>query len=177
MESPPGRSGAFEIPPQLPQGRGFVRIAPETVEGLVIGAERGTECLDREGADAFRMPEPVPGADRGVGGQRRRARRAAQQRLLLALVKVIAPQPGEDVGHREDLTGSGLAVERHPWHRPVEQGSHPLGDGRPDPGMPRHEARQAGEQDSPHHRRIEMAAAEARARCGPPGPAAGFPAR
>ena len=154
-----------------------MRIAPETLEGFVIGGERGTECLDREGTDAFRVPEPVPGADRGVGGQRRRAWRAAQQRLLFVLVKVIAPQPGEDVGHREDLTGSGLAVERHPRHRPVEQGSHPLGDGRPDPGVARHETRQADEQDSPHHRRIEMAAAEARARCGPPGPTGGFRAR
>ena len=43
--------------------------------------------------------------------------------------------------------------------------------------MPRHEARQAGEQDSSHHGRVEVAAAEVRTRHGPPGLADGFPAR
>jgi hypothetical protein len=177
VESPFRRSGTMEIPPQPSQGRGFVRVAPQIIEGLVIGAERGSERLDREGADAFRVREPVPGPDRSVGGQGRRARRAAQQRLLFGLIEIIALQPGEDAGHREDFTGSGLAIERHLRHWPVEQGGHPIGDRRPDPGMPRHEARQAGEQDAAHHGRIEEPSAEARAGCGPRGPADGFPAR
>ena len=92
-------------------------------------------------------------------------------------MEAIASQPGEDVGHREGLTGRDLAVEWHPWHWPIEQRGHLLGDGRPDSRMPRHEARQAGEQDSAYHGRIEVAAAEVRARRGPPGLADGFPIR
>src|SRR6516165_4170370 len=99
------------MPPQRLQGCGLVRIAPKLIEGLVISAERGPESLDREGADGFRVPKPVPGADRGIGGQGRRARRAPEQGLLFALLEVIASQPGKDVGHGEDLTGSDLAVE------------------------------------------------------------------
>ncbi len=78
------------MPPQRPQGCDFVRVAPEIIEGFVIGTEGGTEPLDREGADGFSMLEPVPGADRSIGDQRRRARRASQQCLLFALLKVIA---------------------------------------------------------------------------------------
>jgi hypothetical protein len=160
MSQPAGRDGAAEVTAQVPQDRTLRLVAPQVVQGLVIGVQGGAVGLDREREDRLGQAQAVPGVQRDVGGQRGGTRRAVEQGHPLALGQVCV-DGRHDVHEGKDLPGAALPVEGHPGQGPVQQGGHALREFRPHLGVAAHEVGEPGEHDAPHHALVQRVPAEA----------------
>ena len=144
----------------MPQDRALRLVAPQVVQGLVIGVQGGAVRLDREREDRLGQGQAMPGVQRDVGGQCGGARRAIEQGHPLAFDQVSV-DGRHDVHEGKNLPGTALPVQGHARQWPGQQSGHALREFWPHLGMATDEIGEPGEHDAPHHPLVQHVPAEA----------------
>ena len=108
-------AAAVEVRAQRAQRRRLVLVAPQLLELGGVGLVRRADRLGRQREDLLDEREAPAAGQRAVGDERRRARRAVDERhALLGRQLVRGAEVEEQAPEGEDLARAAVALPGHP---------------------------------------------------------------